>query len=126
MVKYNFLVFKILYVVYFFVNIWELCLDLLILLGMNNIIVCICVIKCDWLLYIFKNFFREYFGVVFCFMMILDDDIIISGFDDIMIVVFLVMSGKWIDVLKGYMKVVMVLKLNSNVDFLVLGKLWKL
>lgn len=59
-------------------------------------------------------------------MMILDDDIIISGFDDIMIVVFLVMSGKWIDVLKGYMKVVMVLKLNSNVDFLVLGKLWKL
>lgn len=126
MVKYNFLVFKILYVVYFFVNIWELCLDLLILLGMNNIIVCICVIKCDWLLYIFKNFFREYFGVVFCLMMILDDDIIISGFDDIMIVVFLVMSGKWIDVLKGYMKVVMVLKLNSNVDFLVLGKLWKL
>lgn len=126
MVKYNFLVFKILYVVYFIVNIlvWELCL--LILLGMNNIIVCICVIKCDWLLYIFKNFFREYFGVVFCLMMILDDDIIISGFDDIMIVVFLVMSGKWIDVLKGYMKVVMVLKLNSNVDFLVLGKLWKL
>lgn len=59
-------------------------------------------------------------------MMILDDDIIISGFDDMMIVVFLVMSGKWIDVLKGYMKVVMVLKLNSNVDFLVLGKLWKL
>lgn len=50
-------------------------------------------IKCDWLLYIFKNFFREYFGVVFCLMMILDDDIIISGFDDIMIVVFLVMSG---------------------------------
>lgn len=126
MVKYNFLVFKILYVVYFIVNIlvWELCL--LILLGMNNIIVCICVIKCDWLLYIYRNFFREYFGVVFCLMMILDDDIIISGFDDIMIVVFLVMSGKWIDVLKGYMKVVMVLKLNSNVDFLVLGKLWKL
>lgn len=59
-------------------------------------------------------------------MMILDDDIIISGFDDMMIVVFLVMSGKWIDVLKGYMKVVMVLKLNSIVDFLVLGKLWKL
>lgn len=126
MVKYNFLVFKILYVVYFLVNIWELCL--LILLGMNNIlvIVCICVIKCDWLLYIFKNFFREYFGVVFCLMMILDDDIVISGFDDMMIVVFLVMSGKWIDVLKGYMKVVMVLKLNSIVDFLVLGKLWKL
>lgn len=124
MVKYNFLVFKILYVVYFLVNIWEL--YLFILLGMNNIIVCICVIKCDWLLYIFKNFFREYFGVVFCLMMILDDDIVISGFDDMMIVVFLVMSGKWIDVLKGYMKVVMVLKLNSIVDFLVLGKLWKL
>lgn len=88
------------YVVYYLVNIWELCL--FILLGMNNIIVCICVIKCDWLLYIFKNFFREYFGVVFCLMMILDDDIIISGFDDIMIVVFLVMSGKWIDVERIY------------------------
>lgn len=52
-----------------------------------------------------------------------DDDIIISGSDDTTIVVFSVMSGKRIDVLKGHTKAVTALKLNSNADLLASGKL---
>lgn len=93
---------------------------------MKNITACTCVIKRDWLSYIFKNLFREHLGAVLCLTMTSDDDIIISGSDDTTIVVFSVMSGKRIDVLKGHTKAVTALKLNSNADLLASGKLWKL
>lgn len=90
---------------------------------MNNITACTCVIKRDWLSYIFKNLFREHLGAVLCLTMTSDDDIIISGSDDTTIVVFSVMSGKRIDVLKGHTKAVTALKLNSTADLLASGKL---
>lgn len=69
----------------------------------------------------FFSFSREHLGAVLCLTMTSDDDIIISGSDDTTIVVFSVMNGKRIDVLKGHTKAVTALKLNSNADLLASG-----
>lgn len=73
---------------------------------------------------VFFLFSREHLGAVLCLTMTSDDDIIISGSDDTTIVVFSVMNGKRIDVMKGHTKAVTALKLNSNADLLASGKLW--